>query len=46
MEEKKQKKKENVDMKLWQKHPKNLNELRSQKWTKRTKKKCRLCSNT
>ena len=40
------KKKENVDMKLRQKHPKNLNELRSQKWTKRTEKKCRLCSNT
>ena len=42
MEEIKQKK-QNTDVKLWQK-TKNLNELRSQERTKRTKKKCGLGS--
>ena len=42
MEEIKQKK-QNTDVKLWQK-TKNLNELRRQERTKRTKKKCGLGS--
>ena len=43
MEEKKQTKKDNVYVKLWQK-TKNLNELKSQKKIKGMKKKCGLDS--